>query len=458
MTSDNQTGRPRAVAILAAGQGTRMRSDRAKVLHPIGGAPMLYHAMRAALTLAPQRVALVVGQDGDSVAEAARVLLPDIAICLQDQQLGTAHAVRMAAPALEGFEGDLLILYGDTPFLSAETLQAVTAERKRADLVVLGFEAADPGGYGRLVTDTDGALLRIVEAKDATADELAIGLCNSGIMAGDRATLLGLLDQVGNDNAKGEFYLTDAIALGRDQGLSAAVVRCDEAETLGINDRAQLAAAEAAFQARARHAALMGGTTMTAPETVFLAWDTQIGRDVTIEPNVFFGSGVTVADGAWIRAFSHLEGCHIGPGAAVGPFARLRPGAELSEGAKIGNFVEMKNATLGPGAKANHLTYLGDTAVGAGANIGAGTITCNYDGFGKYRTEIGERAFIGTNTAIVAPATIGADAYVGTGTVVTRDVPADALAIARTEQENHNGMATRLRAKLRARAGKTGEE
>ena len=454
MAAANSPSRPRAVVILAAGKGTRMRSDRAKVLHPIAGAPMLHHALRAALSLAPERLAVVVGDDGAAVAEAARALVPEAAICTQDEQLGTGHAVTMAAPALEGFEGDLYVLFGDTPFLTADTLARMAEARRAADLVALGFDAADPGTYGRMITGSDGGLERIVEAKDASPEELAIPTCNSGIMAADCATFLRLLTQVGNDNAKGEFYLTDVAGLARAEGHSAALVRCNEAETLGINDRAQLAAAEAAFQTQARRAALMAGATMTAPETVYLAWDTRIGRDVTIEPNVVFGLGVEVADGATIRAFCHITESRIGPGAEVGPFARLRPGTVLSDGAKIGNFVEAKNTSLGPGAKANHLTYLGDTTVGAKANIGAGTITCNYDGFGKYRTKIGDGAFIGSNSALIAPVAVGEGAYVGTGTVVTHDVPDDALALARTRQENHDNLASALRQRMEARAAK----
>jgi bifunctional UDP-N-acetylglucosamine pyrophosphorylase/glucosamine-1-phosphate N-acetyltransferase len=442
-----------AVVILAAGKGTRMRSVLPKVLHPIAGAPMLHHAMRAGLSLNPARLAVVVGPDAEAVATAVHELAPGAAICEQAKQLGTGHAVRMAESALAGFTGDVFVLYGDTPFLSAETLAAMTTARADgADLVALGFDAAEPGGYGRMVTGSGDTLERIVEAKDASAMELAIRTCNSGVMAADSTALFGLLAQVVNDNAKGEYYLTDVIGLARAEGLNARVVRCDESETLGINDRAQLAEAEAAFQARARHAAMLGGATLTAPETVFLAWDTRLGRDVTIAPNVVFGPGVEIADGAEIRAFSHLAACRIGPGAIVGPFARLRPGADIGENARIGNFVEIKNAGIGQGAKVNHLSYVGDAAVGARANLGAGTITCNYDGFAKHLTEIGEGAFIGVNTALIAPVSIGDNAYVGTGTVVTRDVPADALATSRTPQTNREGFASRLREKMRIRA------
>ncbi len=456
MTGKNTDAGSRAVAvvILAAGKGTRMRSDLPKALHPIAGAPMLHHAMRAALSLAPARLAVVVGHGGSAVAQAARALAPDAAICEQSQQLGTGHAVRCAADALAGFAGDVVVLFADTPFISAETLARMQAARAAgADIVALGFEAAEPGGYGRMVTGPDATLEAIVEARDASEAERAIRTCNSGLIAADAATLLRLLAGLGRDNAKGEYYLTDIVALARAEGLTARVVRCDEAETLGINDRVDLAAAEAAFQARARRTAMLAGATMVAPETVFLSWDTAIGRDVTIGPNVVLGPGVEIADGAEIHAFSHLEGCRVGPGARVGPFARLRPGAELADGARVGNFVEVKNAVIGAGAKANHLTYVGDAEVGPGANLGAGTITCNYDGFAKHRTEIGPGAFVGVNTALVAPVSIGENAYVGTGTVVTRDVPAEALAIARTQQTNREGYAPRLRARLKSRAG-----
>ena len=444
---------PAAVVILAAGKGTRMRSDMPKVLHSIGGAPMLHHAMRAALSLDPERLVVIVGHGGEAVAAAARALAPDAQVREQAEQLGTGHAVRQAEPALEGFDGDLFVLFGDTPFLSPETLTAMRAARGAgADLVALGFEAGEPGGYGRMVTEPDGTLLRIVEAKDASDADRAIRTCNSGMLVADAANLLGLLARVGNANAKGEYYLTDVVALARQQGLTARLVRCDESETMGINDRVQLAEAEAAFQRRARRAAMLNGATMVAPDTVFLSFDTVVGRDVIIGPHVVIGPGVEIADGAEIRAFSHLEGCRVGPRATIGPFARLRPGAEIGESAHIGNFVEIKNAIVGAGAKANHLTYVGDASVGAAANLGAGTITCNYDGFAKHRTEIGPGAFIGVNTALVAPVSVGENAYVGTGTVVTRDVPAKALALSRAPQTIREGYAQRLRARLKARA------
>jgi bifunctional UDP-N-acetylglucosamine pyrophosphorylase/glucosamine-1-phosphate N-acetyltransferase len=435
-----------------------MRSDIPKVLHPIGSAPMLHHAMRSALSLAPERLAVVVGHGAEAVGEAARALAPEARVCLQAAQRGTGDAVRAAERALEGFEGDVVVLFGDTPFVRADTLARLREARARHDLAVLGFEAAAPGRYGRLVTGADGALERIVEARDATEAELAIRLCNSGVMAADCRTLLGLLEGLSAENAQGEHYLTEAVALARRAGLSAGVVECAQAETLGVNDRVELAAAEAAFQARAREAAMRAGATLTAPETVFLAIDTRLGRDVTVEPHVVFGPGVSVADGATIRAFSHLEGAEVGEGCVIGPHARLRPGTRLGAGARIGNFVETKNAEIGPGAKANHLAYVGDASVGAGANLGAGTITCNYDGVAKHRTEIGEGAFVGVNAALVAPVSVGAGAYVATGTVVTKPVPRDALAIARVEQQNREGSAARLRRVLAARRDEAARE
>ena len=453
MTTENANFRDNAVVILAAGEGARMCSVLPKVLHNVAGAPMLHHAIRTALSLTPARLAVVVGHGSEAIAASAKQLAPDAAICEQADQLGTGHAVRMAEQALADFEGDVFVLFGDTPFIAAKTLAAMArARRAGADLVALGFEAAVPGGYGRMITKRGDALERIVEAKDASAVELAIRTCNSGVMAADRATLFRLLAQVGNDNAKREYYLTDVIGLARAEGLSARVVRCSESETLGINTRVQLAEAEAVFQTNARHAAMLGGVTMIAPETVFMAWDTKLGRDVTIGPNVVFGPGVEIADGAVILPFSHLEACRVGPGAIVGPFARLRPGAEIGESAHIGNFVEIKNSNIGQGTKVSHLSYVGDTTIGARANLGAGTITCNYDGFAKYRTEIGAGAFIGVNTALIAPVKVGDNAYVGTGTVVTRDVPGDALALSRTPQTNREGAAPRLREAMRARS------
>ena len=432
-----------SLIILAAGLGSRMNSDLPKVLHPLGGAPLLHHAMQAGRALDPQRTVVVTGHGADLVAKAASDYDPDVEVVLQTEQLGTGHAVAQAAPLLAGQSGDAVVLYGDTPFIRAETLEAMQIARARHAVVVLGFHHAGVGRYGRLVAYGD-SLDRIVEYKDATDEERSITLCNSGVICADTATLLELVAAVGNDNASGEYYLTDIVEIARSRGLSAGVVTCDEAETLGINTRAELAAAEAAFQMRARAEMLENGVTLTAPETVFLSLDTFIGRDALIGPNVVFGPRVTIESGAEVKAFCHLEGCHISRGATVGPFARLRPGAELAEDVHVGNFVEIKNAVLDEGVKVGHLTYLGDAHVGEKTNIGAGTITCNYDGVNKHRTTIGPRVFIGSNTMLVAPVTVGRDAMTGSGSVITEDVPAEALAIGRARQVTKPGMAVRL--------------
>ncbi|MEX5729508.1 bifunctional UDP-N-acetylglucosamine pyrophosphorylase/glucosamine-1-phosphate N-acetyltransferase [Rhodovulum iodosum] len=437
-----------ALIILAAGEGTRMKSDRPKVLHEVAGAPLLAHAMAAGALLAPDRTVVVAGHHAAAVEAAAREIDPQAQVVLQEEQLGTAHAVARARPALDGFEGDAIVLYGDTPFIRPETLGAMIAARAGHAVVVLGFRPADAGRYGRLVTAGD-ALERIVEYKDATEAERAIGLCNSGVIAADAATLFDLIHAVGNDNASGEYYLTDIVGLARARGLSATAVTCDEAETMGVNSRADLARAEAAFQARARAAALETGVTLTAPETVHFAFDTVIGRDAVIEPNVVFGPGVSIESGARIRAFSHLEGCHVSRGAIVGPYARLRPGAELAEDVRIGNFVEVKNAQIDAGAKVNHLSYIGDASIGEAANIGAGTVTCNYDGVFKHRTEIGARAFIGSDTMLVAPVKIGDEAMTASGSVITSDVPEGALALGRARQEVKPGLARKMFERLK---------
>lgn len=434
MTGPDRSAPSVSVVVLAAGEGTRMRSALPKCLHPVGGAPMLAHVLSAAGALGPERVCVVVGHGGAQVAAAARTLHPGAQVAEQAERRGTAHAVQAARPALEGAGGAVLVLYGDTPLVRPQTLARLRARLDTAAVAVLGFEAADPTGYGRLILSPDGGLEAIVEQREATPAQAAVTLCNSGVMAVRAEALWRLLDRVRPDNAKGEYYLTDLVALARAEGLAAAVERCPEAETLGVNSRADLARAEAAFQTRARAEALEAGVTLTAPDTVWFAHDTRLAPDVTVGPNVVFGPGVTVETGAEIRAFSHLEGAHVGPGAVVGPFARLRPGARLEAGAAVGNFVEVKNAVLGEGAKAGHLTYLGDAEVGAGANIGAGTITCNYDGVSKHLTRIGAGAFIGSNTALVAPVGVGAGAAVGAGSVITRDVPDDALAVTRADQ------------------------
>ncbi|WP_065334961.1 bifunctional UDP-N-acetylglucosamine diphosphorylase/glucosamine-1-phosphate N-acetyltransferase GlmU [Tritonibacter mobilis] len=439
-----------ALVILAAGKGTRMNSDLPKVLHPIAQAPMLEHAMRAGRALDPDRTVVVAGHEADLVRAATTEIDPDAAVVLQEEQLGTGHAVLQARATLEGFQGDVVVLYGDTPFVSADTLERMIAARSRADLVILGFEAADPARYGRLIMDGE-SLEKIVEFKDASEAERAITFCNSGLMACDADVMFRLLDKVGNDNASGEYYLTDLVELARADGLAVTAVACPEDETLGINSRADLATADAVFQARARAELLDLGVTLMAPETVYLAFDTIVGRDSVIEPNVVFGPGVTVESGALIRAFSHLEGCHVSRGAKVGPYARLRPGAELAEDTHVGNFVEIKNAEIAAGAKVNHLSYIGDASVGEATNIGAGTITCNYDGVMKHRTEIGARAFIGSNTCLVAPVKVGNEAMTATGTIVTKDVGDGDLAIARAQQTNKPGRARKLMDMLRAK-------
>lgn len=443
---------PLAAIILAAGKGTRMKSDLHKVLHPIAGRPMLLHLIAAVRALAPERIAVVTGAGREQVEAAVAPL--GVAVALQAEQLGTGHAVAQAEAALAGLAGDVLILYGDVPLVTPETMRRMV-ERLHGDdrpaVVVLGFRPADPGTYGRVVADADGRIRRMVEFKDATAEERAETLCNSGLMAVRGADLWPLLARVGNDNAAGEYYLPDIVMLAAADGRGSAVIETDAAEVAGVNSRAELAAVELAWQHRRRAAAMADGAGLVAPDTVWFAYDTVLGRDVTVEPHVVFGPGVRVADRALIRAFSHLEGATVGEGAEVGPYARLRPGAVLGRKARVGNFVEVKQAILGEGAKANHLTYLGDAEVGAGANIGAGTITCNYDGFLKYRTVIGEGAFIGSNSALVAPVAIGAGAIVGAGSVVTADVEADALALVRAPRQTKAGWARRFREKMAAR-------
>ena len=440
---------PVSLIVLAAGMGTRMNSELPKVLHHIAAAPMLHHALNAGRSLSPSRIVVVAGHGADAVMTSAQAFDETCETVVQDPQLGTAHAVSIAAPLLADAEGDAIVLYGDTPFIRPETLEAMIAARARHGVVVLGFEAADPGRYGRLIA-TGEDLHRIVEFKDASEAERAVTLCNSGVICADAKTLFDLVAQVGNDNASGEYYLTDIVELARRAGLSAGVVICAESETMGINTRAQLAQAEAAFQANARADALENGVTLTAPETVFFALDTHIGRDAIIGANVLFGTGVTIESGAEIKGFCHLEGCHISRGAVVGPFARLRPGTELAEDVHVGNFVEVKNSILDEGVKVGHLTYLGDADVGEFTNIGAGTVTCNYDGVMKHRTTIGKRAFIGSDTMLVAPVRVGHDALTASGSVITVDVPDAALAIGRAKQINKPGLATALMARLRA--------
>jgi len=437
-----------ALIVLAAGQGTRMNSDLPKVLHRLGGAPLVAHALAAGQRLDPEQVVVVVGHGAAQVEKAVRKIDPEAEIALQEEQLGTGHAVAQALMQIPTFEGKAVVLYGDTPFIRPETLERLV--ESTADVVVLGFEAADPGRYGRLVVAGD-RLERIVEFKDATPEERAITLCNSGVICCDATLLTLLVRALTNDNAAGEYYLTDIVAGARAKGYVAEVVRCEEAETLGINTRAELANAEALFQANARREALENGVTMVDPATVYFALDTWVGRDVVLGPNIVFGPGVTIESGATIEAFCHLEDCHISRGATVGPFARLRGGAELAEDVHIGNFVEVKNSILGEGVKAGHLTYLGDADVGEHTNIGAGTITCNYDGVFKHRTTIGANAFIGSDTMLVAPVTVGDGALTGSGSTITEDVPAGAVALARARQIVKPGLALKLFEMLRAK-------
>ncbi len=446
-----------ALIILAAGKGTRMNSDIPKVLHPIAQVPMLVHAMRTGAALAPERTVVVAGHGADAVRAAALDEDETASVVLQEEQLGTAHAVDQARQALQGFPGDAVVLYADTPFLQPATLERMVEARAKYDLVILGFHAADPARYGRLVMQGE-SLEKIVEFKDANDTERAISFCNSGLLACKAETLFSLIADVGNANAAGEYYLTDVVEIARKRGLKVTAVSCDESETLGVNSRADLAAADAVFQTRARAELLDLGVTLMAPETVYLAADTVIGRDTVIEQNVVFGPGVTVESGATIRAFSHLEGCHVSQGSVVGPYARLRPGTELAENTRIGNFVEIKNAEIGEGAKVNHLSYIGDASVGAETNIGAGTITCNYDGVMKHRTTIGANVFVGSNTMLVAPVSLGDGSMTATGTVVTRDVDPDALAVGRAAQENKPGYARKLFQMLRAKKARKQKE
>jgi bifunctional UDP-N-acetylglucosamine pyrophosphorylase / glucosamine-1-phosphate N-acetyltransferase len=431
--------------VLAAGEGTRMRSSLPKVLHAIAGRSLLAHVLRAVAESKVSATAVVVGPDQEAVAAEAERVVPGAQCYVQRERRGTAHAVLAARPALERKAQDILIVYGDTPLIRAETLNRLRAPLSAgAAVVVLGFRPADPSGYGRLVVDGD-TLIAIREEADASEAEKTIGLCNGGIMALAGAHALAILDRIGDNNRKHEFYLTDAVEIARGMKLAAAVVEAEEDDVRGINTKAQLAEAEAVLQQRLRKAALDAGVTMVAPETVFLSADTTFGTDVVIEPYVVFGEKVTVEDGAVIHAFSHLAGAHVGKRCSVGPFARLRHGTRLGEGARIGNFVETKETAIAAGAKANHLSYIGDASVGANANIGAGTITCNFDGAAKHRTTIGQDAFIGSNTALVAPVEIGAGAYVGSGSVITGNVPPDALALGRARQVVKANWATRLR-------------
>jgi bifunctional UDP-N-acetylglucosamine pyrophosphorylase/glucosamine-1-phosphate N-acetyltransferase len=448
--------RPLAAIVLAAGKGTRMKSDLHKVLHPLAGRPMLLHLVASVAELSPARTIVVVGAGRDQVEAAVAPF--GVETVHQAEQLGTGHAVAQAQDALGGWAGDVLILYGDVPMVTPATMRRMLDRLHGDDMpaaVVLGFRPPDPGAFGRVIADAEGRIERMVEFKDATPEERAVTLCNSGLMAVRGEDLFALLARVGNDNAAGEYYLPDIVMLAAADGRRSAVIETDAAEVAGVNSRGELAGVEAAWQARRRAQAMANGATLIAPETVWFSHDTQLGRDVTIEPNVVFAPGVTIADRATIHAFSHLEGATVGEGCSIGPYARLRPGAVLEKDARVGNFVEMKKATLGEGAKANHLTYLGDAEVGAGANIGAGTITCNYDGFLKYGTKIGAGAFIGSNSALVAPVSVGDGAIVAAGSVVTRDVEADALRLVRPPQETKPGWAARFRERMRAKKARS---
>ncbi|AUG53370.1 bifunctional UDP-N-acetylglucosamine diphosphorylase/glucosamine-1-phosphate N-acetyltransferase GlmU [Thalassospira marina] len=442
-----------SVVVLAAGMGTRMKSAHPKVLHKIAGKPMVNHVIDAARSLHAEQTLVVVGPD---MAALEKAVAPHPTF-EQTDRLGTAHAVLAARNALEGATGDVLVLYGDSPLFTAATLERLIAARQEGPhaVAVLGFTPDDPAGYGRLATDPyTGELISIIEDKECNDAERRIGFCNSGVMCFAAEGLVALLDAIGNDNAKGEYYLTDAVAIARQQGRTCVAVEVAEEETLGVNSRAQLAVAEDLMQTRLRDAAMANGATLVDPTSVFLCADTEIGRDVVIEPNVVFGPGVRIGDDVTIKAFSHLEGCDIATGADIGPYARLRPGAEIGEGARIGNFVEVKKATIENGAKVNHLSYIGDARVGAKANIGAGTITCNYDGYQKYRTDIGAGAFVGSNSALVAPVTIGDGAIIAAGSTLGGEVAADALVLVRAQKVEKPGWAAKFREKMRALTGK----
>lgn len=444
--------RPLLSIVLAAGKGTRMKSATPKVLHKVAGRSMLAHVVALAQSSGASALAVVVGPGMDTVAAAAKSQAPHAQIFVQAEQRGTADAVLAARAAIDAHDGDVMVLYADTPLITPPTIARLSARLDAgSDIAVLGFRARNPFGYGRLITTGAGELVAIREEKDASAEERANDLCNSGVLAFRVPGLTALLSRIGNGNAKGEFYLTDAIELARADGCKAVVVECDEDEVLGVNARDQLAVAEGIWQRRRRAELMAEGVTMIAPETVFLSHDTEIARDCIIEPNVFFGPGVRVGEGAEIKANCHIEGATIGALARIGPFARLRPGAMLAEDVHIGNFVEVKNVAMGPAAKANHLAYLGDGSVGAKANIGAGTIFCNYDGFNKSRTEIGEGAFVGSNSSLVAPVKIGAGAYVGSGSVITKDVSPGALALERSAQEERQGWADKFRTMMSRR-------
>lgn len=438
--------------ILAAGEGTRMKSSQAKVLHKIAGLPMVAHVAKTAEAAGADGIALVVGHGGDEVRKAAETFAPKAEIFVQAERLGTAHAVLAARAAIAKGHDDILVMFGDTPLVEADSLALARAKlAEGAAVVVIGFRPPNPAGYGRLI-ERAGKLVAIREDKDCSDEERKIGFCNAGLMAISSAHALKLLDQVGNANAKGEFYLTDIVEIADRADLTVVATEASFESVLGINNRAELAEAEGIWQKRRRRAAMLDGATLIAPETVYFSHDTEIGSDVVVEPNVWFGPNVTIADGATVHAFCHLEGANVGPRAEIGPFVRLRPGAELHEKAKVGNFCEVKKATIEKGAKVNHLTYIGDARVGAGANIGAGTVTCNYDGYSKFFTDIGEGAFVGSNTSLVAPIAIGARAYIASGSVITDEVPEDSLAFGRARQKTMPGKGKELRERFASAA------
>jgi len=442
-----------AAVVLAAGKGERMKSALPKVMHRLAGEPLIAHVLQSLDALAPEKTVVVIAPQMDSVRAAALAEMPASAFAVQDKQLGTGHAVRCAEAPLAGYAGTILVLYGDTPLLTPQTLSRVLEVAASAEVVVVGMRLADPTGYGRLIVDGNGQLEEIVECRDAAPEQKHITLCNSGVMAIKGAHLFNLLKKLEPHNVAGEYYLTDIVAVADEQGLHCHVVEADAAELGGVNSRAQLAAAENIMQQRLRLRAMDQGATLIDPASVTFSMDTQLGRDVMVHPHVVFGPGVIAQDNVEVRSFSHIEGAEIGKGAVIGPFARLRPGSIIGEEAHVGNFVELKKTSLGRGAKANHLSYIGDTQVGEGANIGAGTITCNYDGFGKYETKIGAGAFIGSNTSLVAPVTIGEGAIIGAGSVITEDVEADALSIARPPQVTKPAKAKEFRQRGKKKSG-----
>jgi len=442
-----------AVIILAAGKGTRMNSNRPKVLHNVGNFPLIAHCIKTAESIKPHKILTVLGHGRTEIRNVLKSSDNSIKFVIQEAQLGTGHAVSVAMDELADFDGNVIVLYGDTPFLSAETMIRIQTSSSQADLVVLGFHAPDPSGYGRLITNKN-ELLKIVEHNDANGQELALNLCNSGVMAGSSKIIKKLLKELDRNNKNNELYLTDCVHLAKARGFTCSYLVCDPKEAFGINSLEQLSLAEKTFQETARTEAAENGIHLVAPETAFFSLDTEIGRDTIIEPNVIFGPGVKVGTGCTIKAFSYLEGCKVSDDCSIGPYARLRPGVDLSEGVKIGNFVEIKNSKIAEKSKINHLSYIGDTEIGENSNIGAGTITCNYDGVNKHKTVIGENVFIGSNTMLIAPLTVGNNSMTGSGSVVTKDIPADNLAIARSEQINKNGGAKKLKALLQNKKNK----